>query len=323
MNTVTNSSSSIINRSHRTRAAGRLSLLGLLALGLVLAGAGFWFGRRHQPQAGEIVETALPREGLSTPTTSLLAGLQSPIDLTLFAPKDVSALPAPLGDYVTRLESLLAEYKRVGNNKVRVSQRDPKTDAAAKGAAGAAGVLPFASENGEIVYLGLTVANGARVETIAPLAPEWEAALESDVSRAIRRVLVVSTESALRNSQKAATPPPIDPAVGEELLKAFPDLKSRAYEDAARVLSEGAMEEFKSAVLEMQAKVQLAQQNLVAARQNKSAAEQQAALKAYQQVQSEQDAKLKEIPARLQDRIVALQRLKAASAPPASGPTEQ
>jgi len=101
------------------------------------------------------------------------------------------------------------------------------------------------------------------------------------------------------------------------LLKAFPDLASRSFEDAARVLREGALEEFKSAAIELQAKVQLAQQTLAEARQNKSEAEQQAALKAFQGVQAEQLHKLKQITTRLQECIAVLQRLKDTSAPPA------
>jgi hypothetical protein len=46
--------------------------------------------------------------------------------------------------------ALLAEYERVAAGKVRVLKNDPQTDAAAKVAAGAAGVVPFASANGEI-----------------------------------------------------------------------------------------------------------------------------------------------------------------------------
>jgi hypothetical protein len=316
MKMVTSSNRFKMNPSAATHAAGRVGFLAFVALILILAGGGLWYWRSNRPQAVETVEASAPSGVLSETTTRILAGLDSPIDLRLFAPAKVSALPEALGGYVMRVESLLAEYERVAAGKVRVSKRDPQTDQAAKAAAGAAGIVPFASENGEIVYLGLTVGNGVRVEAIAPLAPEWEAALESDISRAISRVMASAAVPARPGTQTPATPAPIDPAISEELLKRFPDLASRSFDEAAQVLREGALEEFKSAVLEMQAKVQVAQQNLIAARQNKSEAEQQAALKAYQEVQAEQDAKLKEIPARLQQRIVALQRLKNPSALP-------
>ena len=319
MKMVTNSNSFKMNQSAATRAAGRVGLLAFVALLLILAGGGLWYWQSSRPRAVDAVEASAPSGVLSETTTRILAGLDAPIDLRLFAPADVSALPAALGGYVTRVKGLLAEYESVAAGKVRVSQRDPQTDQAAKAAAGAAGIVPFASENGEIVYLGLTVGNGVRVESISPLAPEWEAALESDVSRAIRRVTAPTVAPARLGDQTPARAASLDPVISEELLKTFPDLASRSFDEAAQVLRESTLAEFKSAVLEMQAKVQVAQQNLIAARQNKSEAEQQAALKAYQQVQAEQDAKLKEIPARLQQRIVALQRLKSASALPAPG----
>lgn len=314
---VGNSGSFKMNRPAATRAAGRVGLFAFVALVLLLAGGGLWYWRLHNQPAAETVASAAPSGELSETTTRILGGLQTPIDLRLFAPADVSALPRALSGYVTRVESLLAEYKRAAAGKVRVSKRDPQTDKAAKAAAGAAGIVPFASENGEIVYLGLTVGNGARVETVAPLAPEWEAALESDISRAISRVTASAVVPARPGATTPAAATPIDPAISEELLKTFPDLASRSFDEAAQVLRESAFEQFKAAAMEMQAKVQLAQQALAAARQNKSEAEQEAALKAFQEIQAEQANKLKAIAARLQERIVVLQRLKDTSAPPA------
>lgn len=318
---VTNSSRCRMNRPVAARAASRVGLLAFVALILILAGGGLWYWRPNRQRAVESVETPVPSGVLSETTTRILAGLDSPIDLRLFAPADVSALPAALAGYVSRVKGLLAEYESAAAGKLRVTKRDPQTDKAAKAAAGAAGIVPFASENGEIVYLGLTVGNGARVETVAPLAPEWEAALESDISRAISRVTAPATVPARPGAQTPAAAAPIDPAISEELLKTFPDLASRSFEDAAQVLRESAFEQFKAAAIEMQAKVQRAQQALAAARGNKSEAEQQAALKTFQEIQAEQANKLKAIAARLQERIVVLQRLKETSAP--SAPPQQ
>jgi len=320
MKTMANKTSLQVDRTSETSAASRVGLMAALALALALTGGGFYYWQQARQRTVETVDAPAPSGELSQPTITLLAGLNTPINLRLFAPADVSALPAALGDYVTRVAGLLAEYERLSDGKVRVSKHDPQSNAAAKTAAGAAGMLPFASENGTIIYLGLTVGNGARVETLALLAPEWEAALEADVSRAISRVTATTPSSTRPGNQAAATPTSIDPAVSEELLRTFPDLASRSFEEVAQTLREGALEEFKSASLEMQAKVQLAQQALADARQNKSEAAQQTALKAFQQVQSEQATKLKLIAARVQDRILVLQRLKDASTPPAAGP---
>lgn len=92
----------------------------------------------------------------------------------------------------------------------------------------------------------------------------------------------------------------------------FPDLASQTFDDAAKILREGALEEFKTAADTMQTKVAVAQKALAVAQANNSEAAQQSALKAFQEVQSEQTDKLKAITAHLQERITVLERLKNA-----------
>ena len=292
------------------RAASRLRLLAILALGLGLAGGGVWYYRVTTSRMPSSAEATAPGGTLSETTIKILAGLQSPIELRLFAPADVSTLPPALGGFVTRVERMLTEYERVAVGNLRMIQADPRADAAAKAAAGVAGVVPFRSENGEVVYLGLAVENGARVEVVAPLAPEWEAALESDVSRAIVRATAARGTAMQSVSQTPSQPAPIDPALSEELLRTFPDLATRSFAELAQVLRERALTEFKSAALEMQAKVTATQQALADAQGNNSEAAQQAALQTLQQLQAGQSEKLKEVTARLQERIAVLERLK-------------
>lgn len=180
----------------------------------------------------------------------------------------------------------------------------------AKAAAGADGVLPFAGHNGEVCYLGITVAAGGRKETIPQLSPDWEAALESDLSRAIARVSASIEAPATPAAQASTSPVPMDPAISEELLRLIPDLESRSFDDAAKILRESALAEYTVAVREMQGKVQETQKQLAAAQGNKSEADQQAAMKQLQQVQNEETKKLNEIASRLQARLKVLERLK-------------
>lgn len=294
-----------------TRASARTGLLVILALVFGLAVGGVWYWRLSKSHVEESVEAPTPGVVLSQTTTRILAGLDTTINLSLFAPTDVSALPATLNGFVTRVESLLAEYERTAAGKLRVTKCDPQSDAVAKAAAGAAGVVPFASDNGEIVYLGLTVGNGARIESISPLAPEWEAALESDVTRAIQRVSAKTAVKTQMVNQNPAQPLPIDPAISEELLRMFPNLASQSFDDTAKVLRETALAEFTAAVRAMQLKVQETEKQLAAAQGNKSETDQQAAMKQLQQVQNIETKKLDEITSRLQTRIKVLERLKA------------
>jgi hypothetical protein len=300
-------------RRNERQAASRLVLVGLLAGGFLLALGGFWFSNRtKQPPVTPAVETpAAP--GLSATTQKILASLTTPLEVRFFAPDEAVTLPEQLRSYITRVTQLLAQYERVAAGKLHVRRSDPQTDAAAKTAASAAGVIPFASETGEIVYLGLTVGNGSQIESIAPLAPEWEAALESDLSRAIQRLAAQPRSTAARTpGKKTATPPPLDPAISEQLLKMFPDLQTRSYDSMAQELRTATLEEFKTATAELQSKVSAAQQALADAQANKGAAEQQEAQQNFQRVQAEQAEKLKAITAWLQDRLTVLQRLKAA-----------
>ncbi|NOS69145.1 MAG: hypothetical protein HOP33_04365 [Verrucomicrobia bacterium] len=302
--------------SFPTRASARTGLLVILALVVGLAVGGVWYWRLSKSHVEESVEAATPGVVLSQTTTRILAGLDTTINLSLFAPADVSALPATLNGFVTRVESLLAEYERVAAGKLRVTKCDPQSDAAAKAAAGVAGIVPFASENGEIVYLGLTVGNGARIESISPLAPEWETALEPDVTRAIQRVSAKNVVKSQVVDRSPTQPLPIDPAISEELLRMFPNLASQSFDDAAKILRESALAEFTAAVRAMQLKVQETEKQLAAAQGNKSEAEQQAAMKQLRAVQDVETKKLDEITSRLQTRIKVLERLKTVERAP-------
>jgi len=93
-------------------------------------------------------------------------------------------------------------------------------------------------------------------------------------------------------------------------LKMFPDLEIQSFDDMAKALREVALEDLKSAAIEMQAKVQASQKTLAEAREQKTESDQQSALKEFQRVQVEQTDKLNQITARLQERITVLERLK-------------
>ncbi|MGC3961696.1 MAG: Gldg family protein [Verrucomicrobiota bacterium] len=293
--------------------ASQLTLTILLAAGLILALGGLWFSHRTSLPPASAPATP-PTPGLSEATQKILAGLPTSIEVRFFAPDDAVTLPENLRSYIMRVSQLLAEYERGAAGKLRINRADPQTDLAAKTAAGAAGVVPFGSETGEIVYLGLTVGNGAQIESITPLTPEWETALESDLSRAIQRLTTQTASVKPTRSGKRATaqPDPINPATSEQLLKMFPDLATRSYDSMAQELRTATLEEFKVATAELQTKVSAAQQALADAQANKSAAEQQEALQNFQRVQAEQAEKLKGITAWLQERLTVLQRLKTA-----------
>lgn len=280
-------------------------IIGLTA-GLLIGG--FW-GRRHHAEGAPT--DATPRGALSDATRLILQKLDFPVELRFYAPAGSDNLPDDLAAFADRVRQLLADYVREAGGKVELHSLNPLTDATAKANAGADGVLAFAGKDGAICYLGISVLQGGKKQTLPQLSPDWEAALESDLSRAIARV--VATPAPLATAVRRATTTsaePIDPAVTEEVLRTIPDLESRSFNEASKILREAALAEFTAQANEMQSKLGEAQRHVVEAQQKNSEPNQQAAVLELQRIQTEQTEKLKEITARLQARITALGQIK-------------
>jgi len=212
------------------------------------------------------------------------------------------------------VDGLLSEYQRVAGGRINVVRFNTRSDAGAN-AAVADGMRAFNRDKGDVCYLGLAVTGNGQKELLPQLAPEWEPALESDLSRAIERV--GHSKPPTRPATAVASEP--DAAALEDVRRAIPNLASLSVEEGTRILRESALSEFKAAASEMEIQTAEAQQRLGRAQNGGSAADQQAALKQLQQLQAEQTEKLRQIAGRLQTRISALEQLKgAAGQPPAA-----
>ena len=300
------------HRKKRLSEGGtRIGFLLLVAFIVGLICGGYALYRYSNRQ---MVETTTVRvQTLSDATLAVLQRLDAPVELRFYAPSVRDALPEPTAVFAVRVQQLLSEYQRAGGDKVRLIVSDPTANATTKAAAGDEGLLPFSDNNGGVFYLGITIAQSGRKETIAQLSPEWEGALEYDLSRAISRVAASTATAIAPAAALSAVNAPVDASLNEELLRTIPDLQNQSFDDAAKILREASLAEFTAAVQEMQSKVQEAQTQLATARQASSETDQQAAMKQLQQVQSEQTEKLKQITAQLQARIAALERLKGVS----------
>jgi hypothetical protein len=274
-----------------------------LAAGL-LVGA-FW-GQRQRPQDLSAARPA--NRELSVASRAILQGLETPVEIRFYSPSALSDLPEPLAVFAVRVKELLSQYEGEAGGKIELRPMDPLAEAASKANAGADGMLPFAGRDGAVCYLGITVIQAERKQTLPQLAPQWESALEADLSRAIARVGASPVAPTVASRPTSSTP--IDPAITEEVLRSVPDLESRSFEEAAKILREAALTEFTAQANEMQSKVGAAQGQVLAAQARNSEREQQAAVKELQRTQAEQTEKLKGITARLQARIAALEHLK-------------
>jgi hypothetical protein len=274
--------------------SARTFVLVVLFFLLGLGTSKVWFHR--SPKVVTVGKVAVE---LSPGTRTVLAGLDKPLEIRFYSLLDPNA-STNLRDFSGRVEQLLEAYQQMSNGKITFAihtNASPNT-------AIADGIKGFDLDKGEGRYLGLALSCAGRKEVLAQLSPDWEAALEADISRAIQRV----TELADNNKPK---PAPENPAVTEEIRRQIPNLNAVSAEEASKILRENSIKQFTAAVGKMNALVQEAQEDLVKAQKQGSAAEQEAAMKRLQAIQTEESQKLKQIAAEAQARMDALMKLKA------------
>jgi ABC-type uncharacterized transport system involved in gliding motility auxiliary subunit len=126
---------------------------------------------------------------LSAGTRSILAKIDTPVQIRFYCPRSGNAIPASLKNYAQRVEDLLAEYRQAAKGKIEIQKLDPQPDSEAEDSARLDGLQPQLLQNNERVYLGLSVSMLDQKETIPFLTPARERLLEYDVSRAIARVI--------------------------------------------------------------------------------------------------------------------------------------
>jgi hypothetical protein len=103
----------------------------------------------------------------------------------------------------------------------------------------------------------------------------------------------------------------------EEVKRTIPNFQTVGLEEGTRLLRQAALADFAATAKEMEAQVKEAQHRLTQAQSGAPETEQQAAVQHLQQLQSEQTEKLKQVAARSEARIRALQWLKRGEPAPA------
>ena len=247
-----------------------------------------------------------PKFQLSDGTQAVLRNLETPVEIRYYALLDPAVVPASLSAYAGRVDQLLGEYQGAAAGKITVTRFNSPSDAAAKAAA-ADRIEAFNRDKGDACYLGITVvAYGNQKESLRQLAPEWEAALESDLTRALARVV-------------SAKPPPApvpgavrlpDEAAMAEVKRDIPDLGAVSIKDGRRILHEKALGEFTAATEDYDARIKAAEERFTAAQSGGAEAVQQAAREELLKLQGEQTKTLTDLAARLKARLAALERLK-------------
>ena len=286
------------------QARARINIFVLVLVLLGLAAGAFWYHRHGSGQGMTGIIGGTGSVVLSDSTKAVLKNLDSPVEIRFYSLLDQASVPAATFAFADRINQLLAEYQQIAGGKISVTRHNSSSDAYA---ASSDGIHPFNLDKGNACFLGLTVACGGRKESLPQLQPEWEPALEFDLSRAILHVTATPATSVVKASV------PVSPEVTNEVVRLIPDLKGTSAEDGTRILREAAVNKISEAGAEMEKQIQAAQQQLANAQNGRSEAEQQAAMKHLQQVQLDQAEKLKAIAARLQAELAVFQQMKADS----------
>lgn len=279
--------------------------IALLAVIFFLLGAGVSvllyrnFGKHQEGNVSSMQST-----DLLPSTKEFLQHLDTPVVIRFYSLLDPATVSDSTKALAARVGDLLSRYEREGHGEIQVNQINTMSDTDLD-AAFADGLRPFNLEKGKTCYLGIVVSANEQKETLPRLSVEWEGAVQFDLTRAIERV-----SKAKPSSPGATASRPPSQAVIAEVKKAIPNLDSVSVEKGAEMLREAALVDFAAAANQMEVQVRKAQEKLAQAQKSGSAAEQQAAMKNLQQIQAEQANKIKQIAARLQGQITALQQLK-------------
>ena len=83
---------------------------------------------------------------------------------------------------------MLSAYQQQAGGKIKVTSVNSQSNAGAN-AALTDGLSAFNQDKGDACYLGVALMLNGKKETLPRLSPEWEQALEPDLTRAIARLL--------------------------------------------------------------------------------------------------------------------------------------
>lgn len=300
-----NTVDSTIERSPAEAAQARTLLLLVLAgflLGLALGAYGYYRATNRNvtnvDEAGSI---------LAESSKAVLKAIDAPVEIRFYSLLDPSSTSEALRMFGSRVDQLLSEYEQEAGDKIKVTRQTTPSDSAAQ-AASSEGIKAFNRDKGDVCFLGVAVACNGQREILGLLSPEWEVALESDLSRAIARVITAAKPAPVFTAADASSLGVV--AAAEEVRRSIPNLDSVSLADGKQMIRSAALKEIMAATTEMQRRVQEVQQRISQAQTTDSEAEQQAAVKQLQQLQAEQTEKFKQIAEQSHAQIQALEKIK-------------
>ena len=291
------------------QAGSRTMLLLAVVFLLGIGATAYWFytiSKRNQTGASETAGGSAAIQ-LSAPTRAVLSRLDAPLEIRFYAVLDPASVSDSVTAFARRVDELLSAYQQAAGDKIKLTRFTSESNLKPN-AAPADGIHAFNLDKGEACFLGLALVFKGHKESLPRLTPEWEQALEPDLTRTIARLL-----DAAQPVKAPVAVSQINTAAVQEVKAMIPDLAAVSLEEGKKVLQEAALKDFTAAAKEMRAQINEAEQRLAQAQQGGTEAERQAARAHLQQVQAEQTKKLKEIAARSQAQVEAFEQLKAAA----------
>ena len=272
-------------------------------LALFVAGAGLsaWLFMRA-PAKPAVAPVSATASELSSATTAVLLHLGAPVEIRFYSLLD----PASVGDnernFSGRVDELLSRYEQSGAGKIKIARITSLSEA---NAAVADGIKPFNMDKGDACYLGLTVVGGNQKETISSISADWEPALESDLSRAIGRIVAANRQT---------TPAAVATADSVGAVKrVIPNVDAVSADEGAKLLNQASLDELKRELAATEAKQKEIEDRFVQAQADHSEEGQAAAREEYQKIQAEHLVTVRKLAARAQAQIAALRQLKGAT----------
>jgi hypothetical protein len=283
------------------RAQARTVVLAVVFLALGFAVGVLWYHRFTNVDNGA---AASPQPAaLSDATKSVLQRLQDPVEVRYYSLLDPTGASDSLKAFAGRVDQMLTEYQQESGDKLKVDRHNSQKDDST--AAFGDGLKPFNLDKGDACYLGMVVTMGTRKEVLPQLSPDWEQAVEPDLTRAIARLL----EQPVPKGEITAAP--VDAKAVAEVKTLIPDFANVSLEDGSKTLRAAALKDFAAAATDMASQISDAQQKLNQAQNGGSEADQQAAMKNLQELQAAEAAKLREITARSAAQIEAFKQIKS------------
>lgn len=291
---------------YRTEAAAvRVSLILTVVIAIGLA-ALIWSRAPGRPRvAAENSAADESTISLSDGTKAVLHGVKSPVEIRYYCILDPASTPDALRAFAGRVDSLLSEYQRRGNGKiklVRVTDREESD----LNAALAKGIHPINLDKGDGSYLGIIVLNDQQKGSLVQLSEQWEPAVEIDLSRAIAALSAPKPSADLPAITSTA-----DAASVQALLRSNPDLASATVEQGTQMLRNQALQDFAAAAKDLQSQLQKAEQDFAAAQNANSESGQEAARAALTQARADQEQSIAVISSRFQKQLAAFQQYKS------------